>query len=206
MFSGIVETTSKIIKTIPLKDSVRIHVSRPKSFNDIKVGDSICVNGICLTVETFTKSMIQFCLGAETLKVLGDNFKLWSKKSLNLERSLQFGQRVHGHLVTGHVDTLAQVVKSYQQGECWQIEIEVPKTLTPYFWKKGSVCLNGVSLTVNEYFKVKSKYYLDVCLIPETIKATNLIEYKEKEFLNIESDYLAKAYIQSRPDQVKVVK
>lgn len=206
MFSGIVEAQSKIIKVIPLKDSVRIHVTKPKHFDDITIGDSICVNGICLTVETFTKSMMQFCLGAETLKVLGANFKLWSKRSLNLERSLQFGQRVHGHLVTGHVDNLAKVVKSYQQGECWQIEIEVPKNLANYFWKKGSVCLNGVSLTVNEYFKIKAKYFLDVCLIPETIKATNLTEFKEKEFLNIEADYLAKAYIQSRSNQIKALK
>jgi len=202
MFSGIVEAQSKILKSIPLKDSVRIQVTRPESFDDIKEGDSICVNGICLTVETFTKTMMQFCLGAETLKVLGRNFQVWPKKTLNLERSLQFGQRVHGHLVTGHVDTLAKIVKSYKQGECWQFEIEVPKSLTPFFWKKGSVCLNGVSLTVNEYFKKGSQHLLDVCLIPETIKVTNLVEFKTGEFFNIEADYLAKAYLQSRPDQI----
>lgn len=206
MFSGIVEAQSKIETVTPLKDSVRIEISKPKSFNDIKIGDSICVNGICLTVEAFTKSTMQFCLGAETLKVLGSHFENWPEKSLNLERSLQFGQRVHGHLVTGHVDTLAQVKKSYAQGECWQMQIEVPKTLTSYFWKKGSVCLNGVSLTVNEYFQEKGKFFLEVCLIPETIKATNLTEFKAKEFLNIEADYLAKAYIQSRPDQIKGAK
>jgi riboflavin synthase len=206
MFSGIVEAQSKIIKVIPLKDSVRIHIEKPKSFDDIKIGDSICVNGICLTVETFTKSMIQFCLGAETLKILGNQFKAWPKKNLNLERSLQFGQRVHGHLVTGHVDTVAQVTKSFGQGECWQMQIEVPKSLQNFFWKKGSVCLNGVSLTVNEYFQKNKKSYLEVCLIPETISATNLAEFNEKEFLNIEADYLAKAYIQSRPGQIKVKK
>ena len=65
-------------------------------------------------------------------------------------------------------------------------------------WKKGSVCLNGVSLTVNEFIKAKKKSYLEVCLIPETMKATNLMKYKEKEYLNIEADYLAKAYIESR--------
>lgn len=203
MFSGIVEAQSKILKSLPLKDSVRIQVSRPKYYNDIKIGDSICVNGICLTLESFTKSMMQFCLGAETLKILDQNFQAWNSKPLNLERSLQFGQRVHGHLVTGHVDNLAKITKSYQQGECWQMQIEVPRNLQPYFWKKGSVCLNGVSLTVNEYFKLKNKYFLEVCLIPETIKQTNLSQFKEKEFLNIESDYLAKAYIESRPTSVK---
>ncbi|MFZ3230479.1 MAG: riboflavin synthase [Pseudobdellovibrio sp.] len=206
MFSGIVETKSKILKVTSLKESVRIIIARPKAFKDIKIGDSICTNGVCLTVEAFDKTTIQFCLGAETLKVLGSTFELWKKKSLNLERSLQFGQRVHGHLVTGHVDSQAQIIKSYKQGECWQIQIEIPKQFSSFFWKKGSICLNGVSLTVNEYFKLKQKYFLEVCLIPETISATNLTQYKEKEFLNIEADYLAKAYIQSRANQVKVVK
>ena len=206
MFSGIIEAQSKILKTTTLKDSVRIQVSRPKHFNDIQIGDSICTNGVCLTVEAFTKTTLQFCLGAETLKILNDNFKIWSDYALNLERSLQFGQRVHGHLVTGHVDTLAKITKSYQQGDCWQIQIEVPKSLKNFFWKKGSVCLNGVSLTVNEYFQSKQKFYLEVCLIPETIKATNLVQYKEKQYLNIEADYLAKAYIQSRSKQIKGLK
>lgn len=206
MFSGIVEAQSQVKKITPLKDSCRILVTRPKSFQDIEIGDSICTNGICLTVEAMTKSTLQFCLGAETLKILGDSFSYWKSKSLNLERSLQFGQRVHGHLVTGHVDAQSQIIKSYQQGECWQIQIEVPKSLASFFWKKGSVCLNGVSLTVNEYFKLKNKYYLEVCLIPETIKATNLVQFKPKEFFNIEADYLAKAYIQSRDEQITKVK
>ena len=198
MFSGIIEAQSKITKLTSLKSSCRIEVSRPKSFKDISIGDSISTNGVCLTVENFTANKIQFCLGAETLKILGDQLALWKKYPLNLERSLQFGQRVHGHLVTGHVDEKVLITKSYQQGECWQLLIEVPQNLKKYFWKKGSVCLNGVSLTVNEFIKTKKKSYLEVCLIPETMKATNLMKYKEKEYLNIEADYLAKAYIESR--------
>ena len=198
MFSGIIEAQSKITKFTSLKSSCRIEVSRPKNFKDIGIGDSISTNGVCLTVENFTANKIQFCLGAETLKILGDQLALWKKYPLNLERSLQFGQRVHGHLVTGHVDEKVLITKSYQQGECWQLQIEVPQNLKNYFWKKGSVCLNGVSLTVNEFNKTKKKSYLEVCLIPETMKATNLMNYKEKEYLNIEADYLAKAYIESR--------
>ncbi len=203
MFSGIVEAQSKILKTIPLKSSLRLQISRPKSFSDLQIGDSVSTNGMCLTVEALTAKSIQFCLGAETLSILGSRFELWQKHPLNLERSLQFGARVHGHLVTGHVDAAAKIVKTFQQGECWQIQIEVPKDIAPYFWKKGSVCLNGVSLTVNEFFKKSNKYYLEVCLIPETIAATNLISFKEKEFFNIEADYLAKAYIESRAHHLK---
>ena len=104
--------------------------------------------------------------------------------------------------MTGHVDAKALIVKSYKDGECWQIQIEIPENLKPYFWKKGSVCLNGVSLTVNEFKKTKKRSYLEVCLIPETILATNLMNYKEKEYLNIEADYLVKAYIESRAKEL----
>lgn len=198
MFSGIVEAQSKILNVVLLKESLRIAVQRPKSFSDIKIGDSVATNGVCLSIEAFDKKTMQFCLGAETLKVLGHQVSVWRKYPLNLERSLQLGQRVHGHLVTGHVDANAVIAKTYQQGECWQMQIEIPKTLKSLFWKKGSVCLNGVSLTVNEIVKQKSKNFLEVCLIPETIKSTNLIKYQKGESLNIEADYLAKAYIQSR--------
>ena len=198
MFSGIVEAQTKILKVVPLKESCRIVVQRPKYFSDIKIGDSIATNGVCLSIEAFDAKSIQFCLGAETLKILGHQFSTWKKYPLNFERSLQLGQRVHGHLVTGHVDANVLISKSYQHGECWQIQIEIPKTLKAFFWKKGSVCLNGVSLTVNEIVKKKSKTFLEVCLIPETMKSTNLVKYKKGESLNIEADYLAKAYIQSQ--------
>ena len=198
MFSGIVEARSRIKKISQLKSSVRIQIERPKSFADLKVGDSISTNGVCLTVEAETSKVIQFCLGTETLQILGSTFSNWQKYPLNLERSLQFGQRVHGHLVTGHVDTSALITKSAIDGECWQLQVQVPKHLSAYFWKKGSVCLNGVSLTVNNFLKVGKDYRLDVCLIPETMKSTNLIQYQVNDHLNIEADYLAKAYIESR--------
>lgn len=198
MFSGIVEARSKVKKISQLKSSIRIQIDRPKSFKDIKIGDSISTNGVCLTVEAMTPKTIQFCLGTETLQVLGSKFSYWQTYPVNLERSLQFGQRVHGHLVTGHVDASARITKSFADGECWQMQIEFPKELAAYFWKKGSVCLNGVSLTVNQVLKVGKTYRLEVCLIPETMKSTNLTQYQVNDYLNIEADYLAKAYIESR--------
>lgn len=203
MFSGIVEAQSKIIKFTDLKNAVRIEISRPKKFNDLKIGDSISANGACLTVEALKPHAIQFCIGAETLQILGDRFETWKKYPVNLERSLKFGERVHGHLVTGHIDTSGKITKSFQDGESWQIQIQVPKQLSPYFWKKGSVCLNGVSLTVNEFLKSKNKYFLEVCLIPETLKMTNLKSYLINDYVGIEADYLAKAYFNSRPNGFK---
>ena len=138
MFSGIVEAQSKIIKIEELNQAVRIQIERPVHFDDLKIGDSVCTNGICLTIEKFDEKIIQFCLAAETLKVLGDHFNNWKKYKLNLERSLRFGDRVHGHLVTGHVDATAEIKKTFKQGDNWFLEIQVPKPLKNYFWQKGS--------------------------------------------------------------------
>ncbi len=196
MFSGIVEAKTQIIRTQSDQDAnsktIRIFVNKPASFDDLKIGDSICTNGVCLTVEAFTNDQIQFCLGAETLAVLGDAFSQWTQYGLNLERSLKLGDRIHGHLVTGHVDGLGKVTKSYQDGECWQIVIQVPEDIKKFFWKKGSICMNGVSLTVNDV----QDDLVFVCLIPETMAVTNLTQVPVGSFMNVESDYLAKAYFQ----------
>ncbi len=198
MFSGVIEAQSRLLKQTSFAQSIRIEVECPSTFNDLKIGDSIATNGVCLTIESFDQNKIQFCLGAETLKLLGPAFEQWAKFPLNLERSMRLGDRVHGHLVTGHVDSVAKILKSYADGDCWQMRIEIPEAQSSFFWKKGSVCLNGVSLTVNEFQKKKNNHWIEVCLIPETLQKTNLKLYEEGQLLNIESDYLAKAYINSR--------
>ncbi|MBC7458208.1 MAG: riboflavin synthase [Bdellovibrionaceae bacterium] len=196
MFSGIVEAQTQIIRTQSDQNAnsktIRIFVNKPFTFDDLKNGDSICTNGVCLTVEAFTQDSIQFCLGAETLAVLGDTFFQWSQHGLNLERSLKLGDRIHGHLVTGHIDGLGKVAQTYQDGECWQIVVQVPEDIKKFFWKKGSICMNGVSLTVNDV----QDDLISVCLIPETMAVTNLTQIPVGSFMNIESDYLAKAYFQ----------
>lgn len=198
MFTGIVEAQTKILSQSHFDKSVRLNLQKPNTFNDLKIGDSVAVNGICLTVEKFDEQSILFCLGAETLKLIGNSFEAWSKQSINLERSMKFGDRIHGHLVTGHVDFVAQVRRSYQDGECWQMQIAIPEKYKSYFWKKGSICLAGVSLTVNEIVTEKDFYLIDVCLIPETIKKTNLAQYKVNDFINVEVDYFAKAILSHR--------
>lgn len=194
MFSGIIEAKSKIIDIQNQDQSLRIWINKPPVFNDLKIGDSISVNGVCLTVESFDHNKIQFCLGQETLRILGQNLSQWQKHELNLERSLIFGSRVHGHLVTGHVDGLCQITKSVQAGDCWLLSVRVEEKMKKYFWQKGSVCLNGVSLTVNSF----EDSIVSVCLIPETISSTNLSAFVTGDLINIEADYLAKAYIHSR--------
>lgn len=198
MFSGIVEATAEVLSIEKRENVVRVILSKPPNFNDIRNGDSISCNGVCLTVETFDERAVQFSLAHETLEVLkidsdGLVGQLW-----NLERSLRFGDRVHGHLVTGHVEALGEIVRSEPLGESWLLDVKVPEDVKRSLWKKGSVALHGVSLTVNNF----SQGVVSVCLIPETLKRTNLSELKVGQFINVETDYLAKAYFQGRDHEL----
>lgn len=197
MFSGIVEATSKLTQKLNLDQALRIWVQCPSQFNDLKIGDSISTNGVCLTVEEFTSETIQFCLGLETLSLLKKSIPFWEKIPLNLERSLKFGDRIHGHMVTGHVDSEAQITKTEKVGDVWLLHVKIPSSLKGQFWKKGSACVNGVSLTVNSIENDE----LSFCLIPETLKLTNLSHYQVGDWINLESDYLAKAFVQFQNSQ-----
>jgi riboflavin synthase len=189
MFSGIVEAVMPIESSEELQNAYRIKIKKPSDFNDIKLGDSIACDGVCLTVEAFDDKQMTFALAAETIKVLNWNPQSWIGKQVNLERSLRFGDRIHGHLVTGHVDSLAKVTRAALDGESFFLDVQVADSILPYVWKKGSVTLNGVSLTVNEL----EGNTISVCLIPETLKRTNLGEVKVGGVINVEPDYMARA-------------
>jgi riboflavin synthase len=193
MFSGIVESVQPILSVQKGTGSlIRIKVKKPNEFNDLHNGDSVATDGVCLTVEAFDDQTITFALAAETLRVLQwspENPDILLGKKLNLERSLRFGDRIHGHLVTGHVDSLGTVTKSEGSGENWFLDVQVADSILPFIWKKGSITLNGVSLTVND---IKGSV-ASVGLIPETLKRTNLGELKVGGFVNVEPDYMAKA-------------
>lgn len=189
MFSGIIESVADIQKVQEFNSLVRIWVQRPQSFDDLSVGDSIAVDGCCLTIEEFTDQQIQFALGFETLSLLKIRPSQLEKKVVNLERSLRFGDRMHGHMVSGHIEGLGIVRNKTWQGDSLVFQIEISQTLRPSLWKKGSVCLHGVSLTVNEV----GNDYFEVCLIPETLKQTNLVNLEVGASVHIETDYLAKA-------------
>ena len=191
MFSGIVEAQSEIVSTSSQPGLLRITVQKPVEFNDIKAGDSIAVNGICLTVEKFDETKIEFALAAETLRVTGwDEHKLKTSK-VNLERSLRMGDRVHGHFVSGHVDAMGKVEARRELGGSLELDISFPAQLSSYIWKKGSWALNGVSLTVNEVKNTSAS----VCLIPETLERTNLSILKPGDSITIEIDPMARGLI-----------
>jgi len=207
MFSGIIEFTRPILSIEPGEQCLRLVIERPSEFTDLKIGDSVAVNGVCLTVEAFTEQNMTFALGAETIKVL----ELSSPKKLmrvpvNLERSLKFGDRIHGHLVSGHVDFLAPLTLSEAAGDSWILRVKMRDTFRPAIWKKGSLAIQGVSLTINEVISQEIKGGVDttveVCLIPETLKRTNLSQYKVGELLNIELDWMAKGLMASLAQKV----
>lgn len=189
MFSGLIEACHPIQKVQEFNGLIRIWVQRPESFDDVKIGDSIAVNGICLTVEAFDEAQIQFALGHETLQALQIQKEHLLNKRVNLERSLRFGDRLHGHLVSGHVEALGSLLQRTQQGDSLVLKIGIPTSLRPAIWKKGSIAVHGVSLTINDV----GPAHFEVCLIPETLKKTNLNAIVVGDSVHLETDYLAKA-------------
>lgn len=194
MFSGIVEACVKAVNIKKRNENIEIQLEKPHGFDDLKNGDSVAVDGVCLTLESFNERTMTFALAPESLKVLQWETR-WETRSMkewsfNLERSLRFNDRVHGHLVTGHIEGLAQVLKIKDLAESRLLEIQIPENVLPFVWKKGSIAFNGVSLTVNE---VKKDGRVEICLIPETMKRTNLGMIQENSWLHIEPDYMARA-------------
>lgn len=194
MFSGIVEAKAKVVDFKPRGNIFELTVYKPKEFDDLKIGDSIAVNGVCLTVERFDSHIIQFAVADETLKVTEWDTQLTSQNELNLERSLKFGDRIHGHVVQGHVDAMGEVLEFQKSNESAILQILLPKTLLPLVWKKGSLAINGVSLTINEVQQNRASF----CLVPETLKRTNLSDLKPGQKITLEADTLARFYLRQR--------
>jgi len=191
VFSGIVETLGPVLSAQTEQGLVRIHVACPPVFDDLKIGDSIANNGVCLTVESFDKKEIIFALGAETLQVTGWTAASLSGANLNLERSLRFGDRIHGHMVAGHVDAIGRVCYLEDLGGSLRFDVEAPESVLKYIWKKGSWAVNGVSLTINE---IQGRV-ISMCLIPETLKRTNLGSLKVGASVNLEVDTMARSLV-----------
>lgn len=193
MFTGIVENHSEILDIYNLGDSVlRVSILKPNDYNDIKNGDSICLNGVCLTIVNYNNNddKIEFDLGPETLQVTGWSRSNLKSKKVNLERSMKYGDRIHGHFLSGHVDEVGEVLSSHSLGEAWLLNVKVSDQAKNFVWQKGSIGLSGVSLTVNSF----ENNTVSVCLIPETLKLTNLSEFNPGDNINIEYDWMAKAF------------
>jgi len=188
MFSGIVQCQTRVISTLERPGILVLSLERPASFKDLHLGDSVSVDGVCLTVEAVSQDEMAFAVGQETLKVTGWTVENLKEARLNVEQSLRFGERVHGHFVSGHVDAVATVLQTEDVGEWRLLVISLPESLRGLVWKKGSVSINGVSLTVNEV----NNGSFTVGLIPETIKRTNLGQLGFGDRVNLEADLMAR--------------
>lgn len=189
MFTGIVEALGTVIKVVTGPDSAQITVQSPGFFSDIKLGDSIAVNGCCLTAVTNTDDQFSVDVMKQTL-ALTNIGTLKVGDEVNLEKAMKVTDRLGGHIVQGHVDTLAKLSAINEGVDWYELVFTVPKSYLKYLQPQGSVTLNGVSLTVAKLDDAATS--LSVWLIPETLKRTNLSKLQVGAEVNLEVDVLAK--------------
>lgn len=190
MFTGIVEEIGEILEIRKMsKEAIQLTIGAKVILEDIKIGDSISVNGICLTVTHFTSRNFQVDVMPETIQATSlANIQVGS--GVNLERSLQPTGRFGGHFVTGHVDGVGKIIRKKALHNAVYYDIKIPESLKTFFIMKGSVAVDGVSLTI---FGVDmSKNYLTISLIPHTMDVTILGTKEIGDVVNIECDMLAK--------------
>ncbi|MBI2601137.1 riboflavin synthase [Candidatus Daviesbacteria bacterium] len=186
MFSGIIEKKTKAIELNKNKNSIILTFARPKKWR-LSEGESICIDGICSTVSKITSDTFSVYYMSETLSKTHLIFVDGSHE-FNLEQSLRLTSLVGGHLVSGHIDTVGKVVNISKKEDSSVVKIEIPPEFSRYIIYKGSICVNGVSLTVVNI----DKNVFTVSLIPYTLAKTNLGSLKVEDLVNIEVDLLAK--------------
>jgi len=187
MFTGIIEEIGVVDEIKKNNDIVRVKIVCNKVLNNLQKGESICISGICLTVVEKGENFFSVEIVPETIDK--SNSKKWRKNSLiNLERSLQLTDRINGHIVQGHVDDVCIVKNINIIKDSWEVDFILNKKLKKYIIVKGSIALNGVSLTIS---KINNDFF-SVSLIPETLKRTNLNKLKSGDCVNIEVDIFAK--------------
>lgn len=186
MFTGIIAAIGTITHLQPLEQGVRLTVAAPDlDLKDVALGDSIAHNGVCLTVISKQRGRYQVDVSRETLNCTTG---LDGLNEVNLEKALRLSDRLGGHLVSGHVDGIGEVKKFAPLGESHELIIKAPKALARYIARKGSITVNGVSLTTNA---VKGRRF-SINLIPHTVAATTLKHLKPGSPVNLEIDLIAR--------------
>jgi len=186
MFTGIIQTVGQIERVTPMGDDVKLNINcTGLDMQDVKIGDSIAVNGVCLTAITFDESHFEAHVSKESLSV---TIGLDKPNAVNLEKALRLSDRLGGHLVSGHVDGVGEVVFFEPLGDCWKLDIRAPHAISKYISVKGSICVNGVSLTVNT---IASDVF-SMNLIPHTLENTSLQFLKAGSKVNLEVDQIAR--------------
>ncbi len=187
MFTGIIEELGRVKEIIRKKDNIRFVIYAKVVSEGTRVGDSISVNGVCLTVIDIKNNSISFDIVPETIyrTNLGD---LKVSNKINLERAIKAGQAIGGHFVTGHIDYKAEIIELKKVKEGIKMRLSLPVEFSPFLAEKGSIAIDGISLTVAEV----DKDYFNVYLIPHTLKNTTLGLKRQGYSVNVETDILAK--------------
>ena len=187
MFNGIIIQTGKVDGIYKKNYNCTLKIKTGMKFTKNEIGSSISCSGVCLTVEKFHKNSVSFYVSRETLSKT--NFKFVKKgDTVNLEKSLKFGQRLSGHFVQGHVDTTSLVKKIRILGKSWLIDFKIANNYKKNLVQKGSITINGISLTISKILKDG----FQISVIPKTLKLTNLNNIKINDYVNVELDILSK--------------
>jgi len=190
MFSGIVAAVGRITRIDPLEQGVRLTVDTAGlGLDDVALGDSIAHNGVCLTVIGIDGRNAQFDVSKETLNCTAG---LDAPGEVNLEKALRLSDRLGGHLVSGHVDGVGTVRSFERVGESHELVVVAPKPLARYIARKGSITVQGVSLTVNRVADVEDGCEFSINLIPHTVQVTTLGSLKAGSRVNLEIDLIAR--------------
>ena len=187
MFSGIIADVGHIAEANDRNGGLRLVVAdNALDLSDVQLGDSIAVNGVCLTVVKIDNQNFSIDVSRETLNCTEGMDAIGAP--VNLEKALRLADRLDGHLVSGHVDGVGKVITFTNLGESWKLEVRAPQVLAKYITAKGSITINGVSLTVNQVNGSK----FGINLIPHTLSITNLKDLRAGSRVNLEVDLIAR--------------
>jgi riboflavin synthase len=187
MFTGIVEDTGKVSRIEHRGQEKKLILELPPHLTEVQLGDSININGVCLTIVQKNEQKVELDLSLETLQKTALR-ELKEGDRVNLERALRLTDRLGGHIVTGHVDGIGEIVEKSEDRDFLRLRIRIPESVSRYVVQKGSVAIDGISLTVNEYQEGEIR----VTLIPYTIEKTTLRQKRVGDRVNLEADILGK--------------
>jgi riboflavin synthase len=187
MFTGIVEDKGKVLKVDRRGEMKRLTLDVPFDLTEMQLGDSININGVCLTVAEKRGRALSVDLSPESIQKT-TLARVKEADQVNLERALRLSDRLGGHIVTGHIDGIGIITERRIEGNSVRLKIRIPQAITPYVVQKGSIAIDGISLTVNEF----REDWIRLTLIPYTLEKTTLIEKKVGDEVNVEADILGK--------------
>ena len=195
MFTGIIEDKGKVSRIERRGEETRLVLELPPDLTEVQLGDSINVNGVCLTVTQKNEQRVELDLSLETLQKTALT-ELKAGDQVNLERALRLTDRLGGHIVTGHVDGIGEIAEKREERDFLQLRIRIPESVSRYVVQKGSIAIDGISLTVNEVQEGEIR----MTVIPYTIEKTSLKEKRVGDRVNVEADILGK-YVEKLLDR-----